>query len=83
MNFKKFIRVEEGEEKKSVIYYDENENKLIPTGKDIHMSPMKKLSSFIQAFECDFQEVLVFLSEEQNNFVQMLLILYADLHFEL
>ena len=29
MKFKKFIRAEEGEEKNSVVYYDEDENKLI------------------------------------------------------
>ena len=29
MNFKNFIRAEEGEEKNSVVYYDEDGNKLI------------------------------------------------------
>jgi hypothetical protein len=45
MKFKKFIRAEEGEEKNSVVYYDEDENKLIRYWKRYPDEPDDKVST--------------------------------------
>lgn len=45
MKFKKFIRAEEGEEKNSVVYYDENGNKLIRYWKRYPDEPDDKVST--------------------------------------
>jgi hypothetical protein len=45
MNFKKFIRAEEGEEKNSVVYYDEDGNKLIRYWKRYSDEPDDKIST--------------------------------------
>lgn len=45
MNFKKFIKAEEGEEKNSVVYYDEDGNKLIRYWKRYPDEPDDKVST--------------------------------------
>ena len=45
MNFKKFVRAEEGEEKNSVVYYDEDGNKLIRYWKRYPDEPDDKIST--------------------------------------
>ena len=45
MKFKKFIRAEEGEEKNSVVYYDEDGNKLVRYWKRYPDEPDDKVST--------------------------------------